>query len=68
LIANELDFEDGLGVQLTDHLLDRVEVYKTDTKNEININVYFKVIDEAMPFKLERHRGLDTSVRYAQHI
>lgn len=67
LIANELNFADGLGVQLTDSLLDRVEVYKTDSKNAVDIKVYIKVIDDTMAFTLERHRGKNTSVRYTPY-
>lgn len=64
LITNELDFENGLGFGLTDSLLDRVEVYKTEEKNAINIKVSFKVVDEGLPFSIERGRGKKTSVRY----
>jgi ElaB/YqjD/DUF883 family membrane-anchored ribosome-binding protein len=68
LIANELDFNDGLGYNLTDSLLDRVEVYKTDNKNVINLKVFFKVIQEDLPFSVTRARSKSTSVCYTRYI
>ncbi len=68
LIANELNFDEGLGYSLTDSLLDRVEVYKTNEKNVVNLKVYFKVMSEEMPFKLNRAKGKDTSVWYTPYI
>lgn len=68
LIANEIDFKDGLGVQLTDSLLDRIEVYKSDDRNIIKLKVFFKVIESEIPFELTRARNKDTSVRYTPYI
>lgn len=67
LITNELDFKNGLSVQLTDSILDRIEVFKSDNKNEVDINIFLKVIKKKMQFKLERHRGKNTSVSYTPY-
>lgn len=68
LIADELNFDEGLGYSLTDSLLDRVEVYKTVEKSVVKIKVFFKVINEALPFNIERGRGKVTSVRCTSYV
>lgn len=68
LIANELDFNDGLGCSMTDSLLDRMEVTRTEDKNCIRLKVFFKVIKEEVSFELKRLRGRETSVCYTPHI
>lgn len=67
LIANELDFNNGLDINLTDRLLEKIEVYKTDDKDALQLKVYLKVIDERLPFMLARHKGKQTSVVYTPY-
>jgi hypothetical protein len=57
LIADELDFNEGFDNLIVDSLLDRIEVYKTDDKKVIDLKVYFKVLNEGMPYRLTRGRG-----------
>jgi len=74
LIADELDFKEGFDNTIVDTLLDRIEVYKSEDKNEINLKVYFKVFNEAMEYRIKRQkkRGaefarIDTSVCSASY-
>jgi len=57
MIAGELDFKDGFPPQIAEALLEKVEVYKTDKKNEINLKVYFKVLPETQEYRINRRRG-----------
>jgi len=57
MIAGELDFKDGFPPQIAEALLEKVEVYKTDKKNEINLKVYFKVLPETQEYRINRWRG-----------
>ena len=67
IITEELTFKDGFDCGITDSLLDKIEVYKTDDRNIINLKVYFKVVQDEMPFEVKRKRGKKTSVCYIQH-
>lgn len=67
MIANELDFSEGFNHQTADSLLGKVEVYKTDDKNQINLKIYFKVLPETEEYHITRRRG-KTSVCCKQHI
>ena len=66
MIAGELDFKDGFPPQIAEALLDKVEVYKTDSKNEIDLKVYFKVLPETQQYRVNRRRG-KTSDCYRQY-
>ncbi|MEF9866016.1 MAG: recombinase family protein, partial [Oscillospiraceae bacterium] len=68
LISQELLFKNGLGKQLTDAILERVEVYNKDNKNEIDLKLYLKTTSNEMCFKIERKRACATSVRYIPYI
>jgi len=67
VIAKELNFENGFDNAIIDSLLDKIEVYKTDEKNVIDIKVYIKVIDETLEYRINRGRK-STSVCTVQYI
>ncbi|PYG89747.1 DNA invertase Pin-like site-specific DNA recombinase [Ruminiclostridium sufflavum DSM 19573] len=67
LIAKELDFDEGFNNEIIESLLDRIEVYKTDNKNEIDLKIYFKVMEKPANYKVLRSRT-DTSVCCNQYI
>ena len=66
MIASELDFDQGFNNQIADALLDRVEVYKTDEKNCIDLKIFFKVLPDVEQYRITRRRG-NTSVCCKQH-
>lgn len=66
LIANELDFENGFDNAVADALIDRIEVYKTEDKKEINLKIYFKVLEEVQEYRINRGKN-NTSVCTAQY-
>lgn len=68
LISNELDFEDGISDGMVDTILDRIEVYKTDKRNVVQLKIYLKVMDESMSFLVNRKRGSETSVCAESYI
>ncbi|MEG2924715.1 MAG: hypothetical protein RR848_09615, partial [Oscillospiraceae bacterium] len=68
LISHELLFKNGLGKQLTDAILERIEVYSKDDKNEIDLKLYMKTTGDEMHFKIERKRACATSFRYIPYI
>lgn len=67
VIAREVNYEDGFNNEIIETLLDRIEVYKTDKKNQIDLKVYFKVVNEPFDYKLTREKG-STSVCSEQYI
>jgi len=67
MIAGELDFNEGFPPQVVEALLDRVEVYPTEKKNEIDLKIYFKVLSDQENYRIERRRG-KTSNCYRQYI
>ncbi|MEG0397078.1 MAG: hypothetical protein RR612_10145 [Oscillospiraceae bacterium] len=68
LISQELLFNNGLGKQLTDAILERIEVYCKDNKNKIDLKLYLKTTSNEMCFEIERKRACATSVRYIPYI
>lgn len=66
LIADELDFDEGFDNAIVDALLDRIEVYKTEDKNIINLKVFFRVLGEEMKYRITR--GKTRSVCSVQYI
>ncbi|MEG2021111.1 MAG: recombinase family protein [Oscillospiraceae bacterium] len=68
LISQELLFKNGLGKQLTDAILERIEVYCKDDKNKIDLKLYLKTTSNEMCFEIERKRACATSVRYIPYI
>lgn len=60
-ITKELEFQDGFTNGIIDTLLDRIEVYRADNKNEVRLKVYLKILPEEIPYSIKRRRGL-TSV------
>lgn len=66
LIANELEFENGVSNEVIESVLDRIEVYKTGDKNEVKLKIFLKMLQEPMDYGIKREHG-KTSVCYAQH-
>lgn len=66
LIANELDFENGLDDNLIDSLVDKMVVYNGENKNEIHIKVYLKLLPDERIYRINRGRKI-TSVCNEQH-
>jgi DNA invertase Pin-like site-specific DNA recombinase len=62
LIFHELDFEEGVSDGMADAILGRIEVYKTDQRNSVQLNFYLRGADESMKFLVKRKRGSETSV------
>lgn len=67
VIAKEINYDDGLDNKLLESLLEKIEVYKTDKKNEIDLKVYFKVLTKPFDYKILRD-GKSTSVCSMQYI
>jgi len=67
LIAKELDFEEGFNNSIVDALLDRIEVFKMDNKKQVDLKIYFKVLNEGLEYTVDRNKG-NTSVCIKQYI
>lgn len=67
IIAKELNFDEGFDNAIIDSLLDKIEVYKTDEKNVIDIKVYLKLLDDTLEYRITRSRK-NTSVCNKQYI
>ena len=57
VIANELSFEDIISNGMVGSLLDRIEVYKTEEKNIVQLKIFLKVVDTSMDYNIKRQRG-----------
>lgn len=60
-IESELNFSNGFSVGVVDALLDHVDIFETDDKNQIKVQVYLKAIGEKQEYLVQRKRGI-TSV------
>ena len=67
VIAKEINYDEGLDNKLIESLLEKIEVYKTDKKNEIDLKVYFKVLTKPFDYMILRDRK-STSVCSSQYI
>ena len=67
LIVEELNFADGFNNQIVNSLLDRIEVSRTEQKNEVRLKLIRKIIPEEFLFFIRRTR-LKTSVCYIPYI
>lgn len=67
VIAKELDFDNFVNNSVIDKLLDKIEVYKTDEKNVIDVKVNLKLIDDTLEYRINRGRK-NTSVCSKQYI
>jgi len=65
-LAGELDFKDGFDSSIVEALLDRVVVHKTEDKKTIDLQVFFKVLDKDIGYRITR--GKNTSVCSASYI
>ena len=66
IIAKELEFDDGFNNSIIDSLLEKIEVYKTDEKNVIDVKVYLKLLDDTLEYRINRGRK-NTSVCTKQY-
>ena len=60
-IESELNFSNGFSVGVVDASLDHVDIFETDDKNQIKVQVYLKAIGEKQEYLVQRKRGI-TSV------
>ena len=67
IIAKEIDFNDGLDSGIISSLLDKIQVFKTDKKNVIDVKVFLKVLKDEFPYSINRGRS-STSVCTKQYI
>lgn len=67
IIANELDFSGEMSKNVIDSLIDKIVVYKTDKKNEIDLKVFLKLIPTELSGHISRSRK-NTSVCCEQYI
>lgn len=67
IIAKELDFEEDFNNDIVENLLERIEVSKTNDKNEFTLKVYLQVIDECREYRINRN-GKNTSFCSILHI
>jgi methyl-accepting chemotaxis protein len=67
IIARELDFEDGFDNSIIESLLEKIEVYPGEVKNEIHVKVYFKVMGDSLSYQIKRGRS-NTSVCGSRYI
>jgi len=56
VIASEMNYDEGFNNELVETLLDRIEVYKTQGKNMVDLKVYFKVTNEPVNYKVLREK------------
>ena len=69
VITKELNFEEGMDNALVDRLIDRIEVYNTGDRKQLNLKVYVKAIENRnFPFSITRNRGKESSVCSASYI
>ena len=57
IIAKELDFSNGFDSSIIDSLLDKAEVYKTDSKNEVDVKITLKVVEDSLEYRINRGRN-----------
>lgn len=62
LISEELDFGEGISGGMADVILDRIEVGKREQRNEAQLRIHLKVMEESRTFLVSRKRGGETSV------
>ncbi len=55
-ITRELDFKDGFDSSIIENLLDRIEVYAADDKKNVNLKVYFKVLEGEKIYTINRNK------------
>ena len=53
-IESELNFSNGFSVGVVDALLDHVDIFETDDKNQIKVQVYLKAIGEKQEYLVQR--------------
>lgn len=66
IIANELDFSGEMSKNVIDSLIDKIVVYKTDNKNEIDLKIFLKLIPTELSGHISRSRK-NTSVCCEQY-
>lgn len=61
VVSRELNFEEGFSLQIIDALLDHMDVTAGEGKNQVNVTVWLKALDEQQTYSIHRRRG-STSV------
>jgi len=56
MMADDGNFHDSFDATIVDALLDRVEVHRTENKNEICLNVSLKILNEEKEYRIMRGR------------
>ena len=56
LIAEEFSFKNGFSIGVIDRLVDKIVVYPTDSKSDIKVEIYFKVLGEKERYEIHRGR------------
>jgi len=62
MIADELEFKEGFGNAIIDSLLDRIVVHKTENKKIIDLQIFFKVLNDEVNLSIIRGKKANTSV------
>jgi len=65
IIEDELSFDKAMDDGVITELLDRIEVYKTNERNIVNIKVFLKVTDDSVDYKIERLRNKPSRINVA---
>lgn len=68
MIANELDFNDGFDNTIIDALLDKIVVHKTKDKKIINLQIFFKVLNDEVKFNITRGKNTIIESSYRQNL
>lgn len=66
-LTKELDFMDGFSSGVIDALLDHIDVFQGDEKNQVKVAVYLSALPEKHEYRIQRGRG-KTSVCTRQGI
>ena len=56
-IDKELDFSDGFSIGVIDALVDHMEIYGTDDKNQVRVNVCLKALSDQQSYLIQRKHG-----------
>jgi hypothetical protein len=75
VLLSELDFNKGFNNSIIDALIERIEIHKTETPNNLDIKVLLKAIGQTKLIRLKkisrqahsRSVKLDTGVCYLSH-
>ncbi|MCL2082493.1 MAG: hypothetical protein FWH04_04565 [Oscillospiraceae bacterium] len=57
VISEELSFDTALSMGIVNRLLDRIEVYKTDEKNQVKLKVFLRLLEDSLEYQINRRKG-----------